>query len=127
MDIPLRCRCNHVRGLAREVSPSAGFRFVCYCEDCQTFARFLGRPDILDAPGGTDIFQMAPASVKLTEGTEAIKCISLSKKVLRWYADCCRSPIGNTVADPRFPIAFHAEPCAPRCGPPQPVEGNAAR
>jgi hypothetical protein len=104
MDIPLRCRCNHVRGLAREVSPSAGFRFVCYCEDCQTFARVLGRADILDAPGGTDIFQMAPASVKLTEGTEAIKCISLSKKVLRWYADCCRSPIGNTAADPRFPI-----------------------
>jgi hypothetical protein len=64
----------------------------------------LGRADILDAAGGTDIFQMAPARVKLIEGTDALKCISLSRKVLRWYADCCRTPIGNTAADPRFPI-----------------------
>ena len=105
MDIPLRCRCNHVRGVAREASPSTGFRFVCYCEDCQTFARFLGRADdVLDPAGGTDIFQMAPARVRLTGGIEVIKCISLSKKVLRWYADCCRTPIGNTAAHPRFPL-----------------------
>jgi len=90
--------------MAREASPSTGFRFVCYCKDCQTFARFLGRADTLDAAGGTDIFQMAPARVKLTGGIEVIKCISLSKKVLRWYANCCRSPIANTAADPRFPI-----------------------
>ena len=104
VDIPLRCRCNHVRGVACDVSPSVGFRFVCYCKDCQAFARFLDRPDMLDPAGGTDIFQMPPARVKLTEGANAIRCISLSKKVLRWYADCCRSPIGNTAADPRFPI-----------------------
>jgi hypothetical protein len=105
LDIPLRCRCNHVQGVAREVSPSAGLRFVCYCEDCQTFARFLGKgDDVLDAAGGTDIFQMAPARVKLTAGSEALRCISLSKKVLRWYADCCRTPIGNTASDPRFPL-----------------------
>ena len=59
---------------------------------------------MLDPAGGTDIFQMPPARVKLTEGTDAIRCISLSKNVLRWYADCCRTPIGNTAADPRFPI-----------------------
>jgi hypothetical protein len=104
LDIPLRCRCNRVQGVAGAVSPSAGFRFVCYCEDCQTFARFLGRAGILDAAGGTDIFQMAPARVKLIEGTDAIRCVSLSKKVLRWYTDCCRTPIGNTAADPRFPM-----------------------
>ena len=103
-DISLRCRCNHVRGVAREVTPFSGFRFVCYCKDCQAFARFLDRPDVLDAAGGTDIFQLAPARVKLTEGTDAIRCISLSKRVLRWYTECCRSPIGNTAADPRFPI-----------------------
>ena len=103
-EIPLRCRCRHVRGVASEVTPGSGFRFVCYCKDCQTFARFLGQADILDAAGGTDIFQMPPARVKLTEGTDAIRCLSLSKKVLRWYADCCRTPIGNTAAGPRFPI-----------------------
>ena len=55
LDLPICCRCGHVRGIAREVSPSAGFRFVCYCKDCQAFARFLDRPDVLDAAGGTDI------------------------------------------------------------------------
>ena len=24
--------------------------------------------------------------------------------VLRWFADCCRTPIGNTAASPRFPV-----------------------
>jgi hypothetical protein len=104
LDLPLRCRCGHVRGMAREVSPSAGFRFVCYCEDCQAFARFLQRPDVLDAAGGTDIFQMASGRVMLTAGTDAVRCLRFSSKVLRWYAHCCRTPIANTAATPRFPI-----------------------
>lgn len=103
IDLPLRCRCGHVRGVASEVAPSAGFRFVCYCRDCQAFARFLERPDVLDAAGGTDIFQMATGRVKLTGGTDAVRCLRFSSKVLRWYTDCCRTPIGNT-AGPRFPV-----------------------
>jgi hypothetical protein len=39
IDVPLGCRCGHVRGLAR-VSLSAGFRFVCYCRDCQACVDF---------------------------------------------------------------------------------------
>ena len=27
-----------------------------------------------------------------------------SNKVLRWYSDCCRTPIANTAAGPRFPV-----------------------
>src|SRR5215467_13480397 len=103
-DISLRCRCGRVRGIASDVSPSSGFRFVCYCNDCQAFARFLERPDMLDPAGGTDIFQMPPGCVKLTVGTDAVRCLRLSDKgVLRWYTDCCRTPIGNTAASPRFP------------------------
>src|SRR5262249_30587588 len=86
-------------------SPSSGFRFVCYCNDCHAFARFLERPDVLDLAGGTDIFQMPPGCVKLTVGTDAVRCLRLSDKgVLRWYTDCCRTPIGNTAASPRFPV-----------------------
>ena len=68
LDLPLQCRCGRVRGLASGISPSSGFRFVCYCKDCQAFARFLERPDVLDPAGGTDIFQMPPARVKLNAG-----------------------------------------------------------
>jgi len=103
-NLSLRCRCGHVRGLAREVAPSAGFHFVCYCKDCQAFARFLKRTDVLDAAGGTDIFQMPPARMTLTAGADAVRCLSLSSKVLRWYAECCRTPIANTASSPRFPV-----------------------
>ena len=121
-DLALRCRCGQVRGVARDVAPSAGFRLFCYCKDCQAFARFLAHvpekwapvfrnghvpikpPDVLDAAGGTDIFQMPPGRVTLTAGTDALRCISFSGKALRWYADCCRTPLANTASTPRFPV-----------------------
>jgi len=103
-DLSLRCRCGCVRGIASNVAPSSGFRFLCYCGDCQAFAHFLGRADVLDAAGGTDIFHMPPARVKLTAGAEALRCLRLSSKVLRWYTDCCRTPVANTPAHPGFPV-----------------------
>ncbi len=103
-NIPLQCQCGNLRGVASHVSPAGGFRFVCYCKDCQAFARFLDRTDILDAAGGADIFQMPPGRVELTAGMDALRCLSFSGKVLRWYADCCRTPIANTAARPRFPV-----------------------
>jgi hypothetical protein len=104
LDLPLRCRCGRLRGVANDVSPSNGFRFVCYCRDCQAFARFLDSADVLDPAGGTDIFHMPPARVKLTAGTDALRCLRFSDKVLRWYSDCCRTPIANTPARPGFPV-----------------------
>ena len=103
-DIPLRCSCGRMRGVARAVSPFSGFRFICYCKHCQAFARVLDRPDVLDGAGGTDIFQMPPGQVTFTAGSDALRCLRLSGKVLRWYADCCRTPIANTATDPRFPV-----------------------
>ena len=103
LDLPLRCRCGRLRGIASDVSPSSGFRFICYCRDCQAFARFLDSADVLDPAGGTDIFHMPPARVKLSSGTDVLRCLRFSDKVLRWYSDCCRTPIANTAARPGFP------------------------
>jgi len=104
-DVPLRCRCRcgRVRGVARGLSPGTCFRFLCYCHDCQAFARYLGRPDVLDAAGGTDIVHMPPARVKLVHGADQLRCLQLSPKVLRWYAGCCRTPIANGAASASFP------------------------
>ena len=82
-ELPLRCRCGHVRGVAHEVTPHTGFRFICYCKDCQAFARFLDRPDVLDIAGGTDIFQMPTGRVEPTAGTGAVRCLHLSSRI--WY------------------------------------------
>jgi Family of unknown function (DUF6151) len=92
-----------MRGVA-DVSPASGMRVVCYCDDCQAFAHFLERDDVLDAHGGTDIFQMAPARMRITEGAAELRSMRLSDKGLyRWYAGCCKTPIGNTLS-PQFPF-----------------------
>lgn len=103
VNLPLRCRCGHLRGVANGVAPNAGLRFVCYCGDCQAFARFLERPDALDGAGGTDIFHMPAGRVKFCAGTDAVRCLQFSSKVFRWYTQCCRTPIANT-AGPGFPV-----------------------
>lgn len=98
-EVPLRCSCGTLRGTALAVSPESGCRVVCYCNDCQAFARFLGRPGILDAWGGTDIFQMAPSRVRITGGQEVLRCVRLSEKGLhRWYCGQCKTPVGNSVS-----------------------------
>ncbi len=64
--LPIRCSCAALRGTALGVSANRGNRVVCYCDDCQSFAYFLGRADqILDAHGGTDIFQTSPARLEM--------------------------------------------------------------
>ena len=57
----LSCSCGEVRGLVTGVSPNTVNRVVCYCDDCQAFLHHLGRADLLDAHGGIDIVQVAPA------------------------------------------------------------------
>jgi Family of unknown function (DUF6151) len=105
LDLPLRCSCGHVRGSVSEFAPASAFRLVCYCKDCQAFARFLDHADVLDAAGGTDIVQMPPGRVKLTAGIDAVRSLRFSNKVFRWYAGCCRTPIANTALSARVPFA----------------------
>ena len=105
-DLPIRCSCGALRAVARGVSSNRGNRLVCYCDDCQSFAHFLERADqILDPHGGTDIFQTSPARLEITEGVKHLACIRLKPGgLLRWYADCCRTPIGNTLASRQVPF-----------------------
>jgi hypothetical protein len=104
VDHPLQCRCGTVKGYVSR--PGSVNRAVCYCRDCQAFAHFLGRAnEILDSKGGSDIVQTTPACVTLTDGVETLACIRLTEKgLVRWYARCCSTPIGNTLAD--FKMSF---------------------
>jgi hypothetical protein len=72
---------------------------VCYCDDCQAFVHHLGRADLLDAHAGSDIVQVAPASLVFEGAISRIAGLRLSPKGLyRWYATCCRTPVGNTLS-----------------------------
>lgn len=99
MNHPLRCRCGTLKGYVSH--PEKVNRGVCYCKDCQAFAHFLGTTgDILDEMGGTDVMATLPKYVTFTQGVEALACMSLTESgLLRWYASCCNTPIGNTPRD----------------------------
>ena len=99
MNHPLRCQCGTLRGHVSH--PEGVSRGVCYCKDCQAYAHFLGKAgDILDEMGGTDVVATLPKHVTFTHGLEALACMSLTEKgMLRWYARCCNTPIGNTPRD----------------------------
>jgi hypothetical protein len=91
------CRCRVVRGRVSEASPRTVNRVTCYCDDCQAFAHHLGRVELLDPNGGSDIVQLAPASLTLLQGQERIVGVRLTPKGLyRCYASCCNTPLGNT-------------------------------
>ena len=99
-NVPIHCACGSVRGVVRKMTPSTTNRVVCYCKDCQAFAHYLGQDeDVLDARGGTQVLQISPGQVEFTEGAEHLKCLRLTDGgPFRWYAGCCKTPIGNTPA-----------------------------
>lgn len=110
----LACRCGQVEGRIEPRRVHA--RASCYCRDCRAFARWLGDGALLDAAGGTDIVAMAPDGLQFTRGLDKLACLSLGPHgLLRWYASCCRTPLGNCPRDPRIhylgvPVPAIAEP-----------------
>lgn len=98
----VQCQCGSVRGHIH--GKGASNRVVCYCSDCRAFARFLGCPDgMLDAHGGTAIVHVAQPRLHLSRGKEQLAALRLTPGgMIRWYARCCNSPIGNTLANPRL-------------------------
>ncbi|HEY6924354.1 MAG TPA: DUF6151 family protein [Steroidobacteraceae bacterium] len=98
----LRCQCGTVQGVLTNLASTN--RVVCYCKDCQAFAHALGQSDsVLDSRGGSDIVQALPRDLRFTQGLDAVACLRLTPKGLfRWYAGCCRTPIGNTLSTPKW-------------------------
>lgn len=99
-----QCSCGSVEGEVAGASRASVNRVVCYCDDCQAYAHHLGRSDLLDAHGGSDIVQVAPAAMTITKGHAHIAGVRLKPNGLyRWHTRCCRTPVGNTVS-PKIPF-----------------------
>lgn len=97
----IRCRCGQLRGRLKATRPSN--RCVCYCTDCQAFARHLRAAGVLDGSGGSAIVQVPASNLEFTAGAENLACLRLTDQgMLRWYSACCQTPIGNTPADRRM-------------------------
>lgn len=118
-DLVVSCDCGEFQGVIKGASPKTGTRAKCYCDDCQAFAVFLGKEDsILDAHGGSDIYQTIPARLQITQGHENLACVQVTEKgIFRWYASCCRTPIGNTANSSALPfVGFLTGSLRPRVG-----------
>lgn len=110
MSHPLQCECGKLRG--QVAAPGKCTRLVCYCKDCQAFAHYLGKSAILDANGGSGIVVAHPEQLSFDLGREYLACMSLSDQgMLRWYASCCNTPIGNIARNQKLAFVGLGEAC----------------
>ncbi len=99
------CQCRSLAGTVELPNLQSLTRLVCYCEDCQAFARHL-RPDkpVLGPHGGSDLVQVSPARFRINRGTEKLGNLRLTETgIYRWYATCCNSPLCTTPQNPAMP------------------------
>ena len=99
MELIGACDCGKVRARI-DTAHVRGNRVVCYCDDCQAGARYFGKADrILDASGGTEVLPVPPGNFRLVAGADQLRALRVEGSGLqRWFAGCCRSPVGNQVA-----------------------------
>lgn len=105
-DLSFACDCGTVSGAMLGVGPVHGDHLICHCSDCQDLTHYLGHAErLLDAHGGTALYQTRCARMRLDTGRERLACIHLTDApTLRWYAACCRVPLFNTYANGKLPL-----------------------
>ncbi|MEO4045853.1 DUF6151 family protein [Pseudomonas sp. CAU 1711] len=110
----VQCQCGALRG--RLEGSGTCNRLICYCTDCRAFAHYLDQASaVLDEQGGTEIVQVAQPRLVFSQGEALLAAVRLSDKgMLRWYATCCGTPIGNTMATPRMPFIGLIHTCLDR-------------
>jgi|TARA_R100000049_G_C1949772_1_gene96769 hypothetical protein len=104
-DLPFSCRCGSVEGVIAKASPRTGDFVVCHCTDCQAFAnRFDSALRIMDGNAGTPLYQSRCARMRIEHGLGELRCLHLTDKpTLRWYAQCCGTPMFNTFRNGKIP------------------------
>lgn len=113
-DLPFACECGAVSGTLR--IGAEGDHLICHCTDCQDLTHYLGHADrLLDAHGGTALYQTRCAGMRLDTGHDRLACVHLTDKpTLRWYAACCRLPLFNTIGTGKLPfITVQVGACDP--------------
>jgi hypothetical protein len=95
--LPLRCSCGALTGRVLDAQDIP--RNVCHCRGCQAWAHKLDRQGaMLDAAGGTDLFQITPSQLRIDRGADQLRVVRLTEKgALRWYTACCQTPIANSL------------------------------
>ena len=103
-DLSFACDCGTVTGTMAVVS-GEGDHVVCHCTDCRDLTHYLGQAArVLDAHGGSALYQARCAHMRLDTGRDRLSCLHLTDApTLRWYAACCRLPLFNTYKNGKLP------------------------
>ncbi len=111
--IPVRCACGKLSGTLGHLPDRRINRVVCYCDDCQAFARWLGDDaGMLDEHGGSEILQTSSANLAIESGVDRLACVRLTPRgLMRWYTCCCRTAVGNTLAMSGVPFVGVLHTC----------------
>lgn len=98
----IQCDCGAFKADLTAFPKNTPGRLACYCKDCQTFLHRLGRAELLDAYGGSEIIPVYPSEFTIISGEDKLRCNRLTQDGLyRWSTTCCNSPVANT--KPNFP------------------------
>ncbi|AOT06788.1 DUF6151 family protein [Pseudoalteromonas luteoviolacea] len=107
----IKCQCGKVRGQVSYGNKLFHNRVVCYCDDCQAFVNHLKQSNVLNAYGGSDVFQVSASQLIFTQGKSNIACLTVTLGgVHRWFAKCCNTPLGNTLSA-RWPLVGLLDCC----------------
>ena len=111
MNHRLQCQCGALRGHVSHTHRAV--RGVCYCKDCRAYSHHLGNElTTHDSLGGAEFVATQSKYVSFADGLQNLACLSLSEKgLLRWYAKCCRTPIGNTARSWKVPYVGLVHSC----------------
>lgn len=66
----IQCECGKFRAELEKFPKNTPGRAICYCDDCQTYLHYLGRSDLLDSAGGTQIIPVYPSEMKVLQGLD---------------------------------------------------------
>lgn len=95
----VQCECGKFKAEIKKFPKDTAGRCVCYCDDCQTYLHYLGKSNLADSAGGSEIIPVYPTNFKILQGQELLSCVRLSPQGLfRWYTSCCKTPVGNLMA-----------------------------
>lgn len=98
----VQCDCGAFQAELTGYPKNSPGRLVCYCKDCQAYLQKLGREDLLDTHGGTEVYPVYPSEIRIISGADKLQCNRLTQRGLnRWSTTCCNAPIANTA--PGFP------------------------
>ena len=105
----IQCDCGRFQAeLANSPQNSPG-RLVCYCDDCQTFAKTLERTDVLDEFGGTQVVPAYPNEITFLKGANNLCYSQVTEGGLyRYSTTCCNSPLVNVRSNFPWLGIFHS-------------------